>query len=111
MASNLDVEFGDHLVLQKFACRAEVLECGETKGLRGDRWTRGRRMDDFGQVVVFTIGMVVFVIWRASTLADHLKATQIPGRGSDRGLYFWGALILFASIVGGVVFFRLARDQ
>ncbi len=68
-------------------------------------------MEDFGKVAVFAIGMVVFVIWRASVTADRLEATAMPGRGSNRGLYFWGSLILFACIVVGVVFSRFAAGQ
>ena len=68
-------------------------------------------MEDFGKGAVFAVGMVVFVIWRASVTADRLEATAMPGRGSNRGLYFWGALILFACILGGVIVSRFAAGQ
>ncbi len=54
------------------------------------------------------VGIVAMVIWRAQMLARRLVATELPGRTSRRGLYFWGTLLFLGGIAAWMSFARLA---
>lgn len=64
--------------------------------------------DVTARFLIATVGIVALVIWRAQMLARRFEATELPGRTSRRGLYFWGALFFLGGIAAWMSFSRLA---
>ena len=68
-------------------------------------------MREFVKAAVFAVGFAVFIIWRADVLADRMEQSETRGRSSNRGLYFWGALILFGCVGAWLLLSRFAVGE